>query len=427
MSGRLERLSVAAGLAAALLASSALVSSALAEERTTLTGGWGGLRTDLAEDGIAFRGDYVSETFSAIDGGLRRGGGYTQQIRVGADFDLEKLSGWSGAIAHLTFNDRRGKGVSSDVVGNRLPIQEAYGGQYTRLTELSVEQRLDGGRLNLRVGYFAMGNDLGGMAIGCNLVNAAFCAHPLSMSGDSGWYNYPNARWGLAVRYAVRPNLLLRTGAFQVNPSLNDERNAWKPFASGSTGVMLPLEVEYDRGAASHNSGGAMPGHYKLGAYYDSSRVTRQGETGKVKGRYGVYLLADQMVWRQGSGNRGLSLFGQVTLNPKASAPINRWYEAGLVQTGTFPGRDADTLALGVVHAQVNPRLRQAYADASPTLVDYGVLPAGETAIELSYGWQATRWLTVRPDVQYILDPGAFGYRSTSNALAVGAQLKAQF
>ncbi|MFT4254298.1 MAG: carbohydrate porin [Caulobacter sp.] len=418
MSGRLERLGAAAGLAAALLASPVLVPSALAEERTTLTGDWGGLRTDLAEDGIAFRGDYVSETFSAVDGGLRHGGGYTQQIRVGADFDLEKLSGWSGAIAHLTFNDRRGKGVSSDVVGNRLPIQEAYGGQYSRLTEASIEQRLDGGRLNLRAGYFAMGNDLGGMAIGCNLVNAAFCAHPLSMSGDSGWYNYPNARWGLAVRYAARPDVLVRTGVFQVNPSLNDKDNAWRPFASGSTGVMLPLEVEYDRG-------GALPGHYKLGAYYDSSRVTRQGETGTVKGRHGLYLLADQMVWRRKGGTGGLSLFGQVTANPRASAPITRWYEAGLVQTGTFPGRDADTVALGIVHAELNPRLREAHAEAA--LADYADLPAGETAIELSYGWQATHWLTVRPDVQYVIDPGAFSYRDTPNALAVGAQVKAQF
>lgn len=418
MSGLIERLGAAAALAAAL----ACASPVLAGDRATLTGDWGGLRTDLAEDGIAFRGDYVSETFSVLDGGLRRGGGYTQQIRVGADFDLDKLAGWSGGILHLTFNDRRGKGVSSDVVGNRLPIQEAYGGQYTRLTELSIEQQLNGGRLDLRAGFFAMGNDLGGMAIGCNLVNAAFCAHPLSMSGDSGWYNYPNARWGVAARYAVRPDLLVRTGVYQVNPALNDERNAWRPFASGSTGVMLPLEVEYDRGA-----GGGLPGHYKLGAYYDSSRVTRQGETGTVKGRYGVYLLADQMIWREGHGERGLSLFGQFTSNPKASAPITRWYEAGFVKTGTFRGRDADTIALGLVHARLNPRLRQAYVDTTAPPVDYGALPAGETAIELSYGWQAARWLTIRPDVQYIVDPGAFGYRDTPNALAVGAQVKAQF
>ena len=417
----LQRLGAAAGLAAALACA---VSPALAQsaDRATLTGDWGGARTRAADAGVTFRGDYVSETFSVLDGGLRRGGGYTQQIRVGADFDLDKLAGWTGGILHLTFNDRRGKGVSSDVVGNRLPIQEAYGGQYTRLTELSVEQQLDGGRLDLRAGFFAMGNDLGGMAIGCNLVNAAFCAHPLSMSGDSGWYNYPNARWGVAARYAVRPDLFLRTGVYQVNPALNDKANAWRPFASGSTGLLLPLEVEYDRGAA-----GGLPGRYKLGAYYDSSRVARQGESGRVKGRYGVYLLADQMIWREGSGGRGLSLFGQFTANPKASAPITRWYEAGLVKTGTFPGRDADTIALGLVHAELNPRLRRAYVDAATPPVDYGSLPAGETAIELSYGWQATRWLTVRPDVQYIIDPGAFGYRDTPNALVAGAQVKAQF
>lgn len=423
MSGGIERLSAAAGLAAAL-AWVAPMSSAMAQsgERTTLTGDWGGARTRLAEDGIAFRGDYVSETFSAVDGGLRRGGGYTQQIRVGADFDMEKLTGWSGGIVHVTFNDRRGKGVSSDVVGNRLPIQEAYGGQYARLTELSVEQRLDGGRLNLRAGFFAMGNDLGGMAIGCNLVNAAFCAHPLSMSGDSGWYNYPNARWGLAVRYAVRPDVLVRTGVFQVNPSLNDERNAWRPFASGSIGVMLPLEVEYDRGA-----NGGLPGHYKLGAYYDTSRVSRLGEGGTVRGRHGVYLLADQMVLRQGDKGRGLSVFGQFTANPEVSAQITRWYALGLVKTGTFPGRDADTVALGVVHARVDPRLRAAYVEDAAPPGGYASLPAGETAIELSYGWQANRWLSVRPDIQYIVEPSAFAYRSTPNALALGAQIKAQF
>jgi porin len=60
-----------------------------------------------------------------------------------------------------------------------------------------------------------MGNDLGGQAIGCQLVNAAFCAHPLSMSGNTGWYNYPNARWGAAVRYQLQPEMYLRTGVFR--------------------------------------------------------------------------------------------------------------------------------------------------------------------------------------------------------------------
>lgn len=394
-------------------------------ERETLTGDWGGLRSDLKQAGVTFRGDYVSETFSAVDGGERRGTTYVQQVRLGADFDMERLTGWKGGIVHVTVNDRRGVGLSSDFVGNRLPIQEAAGGYYARLTEASVEQNLMSGRLNLRLGYFAMGNDLGGMPIGCNFVNAAFCAHPLSMSGDSGWYNYPNARWGAAVRYKLRPDLTLRTGVYQVNPRLNDEDNAWDPFAGGTTGVVLPLEVEYDPGTAKGN--GALPGHYKVGVYYDTSRVERQGGGGTVKGRYGFYILADQMILREGMGGRGLSVFGQFTANPQISAQITRWYAGGLVKTGTFRGRDADTIGLGFTHAVVDPRLRRANVGIAPVPGAYASLPAGETAIELSYGFQANRWLVLRPDIQYIVDPGAFRFRSTPNALALGLQVRMQF
>jgi porin len=394
----------------------------------TLTGDWGGLRTRLRDGGVSIRADYVSETFSAVRGGQRRGTAYVQQLRGGIDLDLGTVAGWSGALFHLTFNDRRGTGISSDFVGNRLPIQEAAGGFYARLSEFSLEQNLVGGKLNLRLGYFAMGNDLGGMALGCNLVNAAFCAHPLSLSGNSGWYNYPNARWGAAVRYRLRPDLAIRTGLYQVNPRLNEEHNAFRPFAGGTTGVLLPLEVEYDPGAAEGSR--LLPGHYKLGAYYDTSSAARQAEVSTVGGRYGVYLLADQMILQEGRDGRGLSIFGQVTASPKASAQIMRWYAGGLVKTGTFRGRDADTIALGIAHAQVNPRLRQAYVD-TVSLGDgpggFASLPVGETAIELSYGLQLTKWLSLRPDVQYIIDPGAFSSKRVNDALAVGGQIKAQF
>jgi porin len=410
---------------ATLMALVALAPVASAADDSTLTGDWGGTRTRYLDAGVNFRGDYVSETFANVSGGLKRGSTYAQQLRLGADVDMARLAGWSGATLHLTINDRRGAGVSADYIGNRLPVQEVYGGPYTRLSEASYEQNLLGDRLNLRLGYFAMGNDLGGMAIGCQLVNAAFCAHPLSLSGNSGWYNYPNARWGAAVRYKLAPELLFRTGLFQDNPRLGDRRNAFRPFAAGTAGMMLPLELEYAPGSAPHSE--ALPGHYKLGVFYDTADVKRQGETGTVSGRYGIYLLADQMILRDGPGGRGLSVFGQFTANPQASAQITRWVAAGLVKTGTFAGRDADTVALGLVHAQVNPRLREVAALSN--LEDGGdaSLPAGESVVELSYGVQPRRWLGVRADVQYVVQPGAFSYRSTRNALAIGTQLKITF
>lgn len=394
-------------------------------ERETLTGDWGDLRPRLVDGGITVHADYVSETFSVLSGGLRKGTAYTQQLRGGVDLDMDRIAGWDGGTFHLTVNDRRGVGISSDFVGNRLPIQEAYGGQYTRLSEISYEQDIADGLVNMRVGYFAMGNDLGGVAAGCNFVNAAFCAHPLSLSADSNWYNYPNARWGAAVRVRARSDLFVRTGVYQVNPALGLESNAFDPFAGHIEGVILPIEMEYAPGRQS--TGHALPGSYKLGFYYDTADAARTGRSGTVDGRIGFYLLASQTILRDGDGQRGVAVIGAFTLNPKTSAQITSWYGLGLIRTGTFSGRDADTVSIGVVHAVLNPRLRSAHAEMNMPPADMSKLPAGETVIEMSYGLQLKHWLILRPDVQYIIEPGAFSYASRRNALVAGAQVKVQF
>lgn len=410
---------VAAAVAPAAFADEAAGAS---HDRPTLTGDWGGLRSALAKDGITVRGDYVSESFTVVDGGQRKGSAYTQQIRVGLDLDLYRLAGWTGAKLHVTVNDRRGDGLSADYVGNRLPIQEAYGGQYMRLSELSYEQDFAAGLVNMRAGFFAMGNDLGGVAAGCAFVNAAFCAHPLSMSGDSSWYNYPNARWGAAFRVKARDDLLIRTGVFQANPALAKEDNAFRPFAGHTTGVILPIEFEYLLGQSPGDQ--RLPGSYKLGFYYDTADAARTPGPGSVGGRMGFYALAHQTLLRD--GDRSLAVIGAFTANPRAAAQITRWYSVGLIQTGTFAGRPQDTFGVGVVRATLNPRIRSTYVDLQgPGSVSSP--PFGETAIEVSYGVQVNRWLLVRPDVQYILHPGAFSNSKTKNALALGAQVKMQF
>jgi len=176
--------------------------------RDTLTGDWGGLRHQLEQDGVKVTGDYSGETAYNAHGGLHRSARYSQNIKLGVQFDLSKLYGLDNAgKVQLTINDRRGNSASEELVGNRLPIQENYGGLYTRLTELSYERTLFTPALNVKLGYMAMGNDLGGLDSGilCNFMNAGFCGHPLNMSGGSGWTNYPNARLGARVKYDFSP------------------------------------------------------------------------------------------------------------------------------------------------------------------------------------------------------------------------------
>lgn len=263
--------------------------------RNTLTGDWGGLRHQMDEDGVKFTGDYSGETAYNADGGLHRSARYSQNIKLGVQFDLSKLYGVDNAgKVQLSINDRRGNSASEDLVGNRLPIQENYGGLYTRLTELSYERSLFTPALNVKLGYMAMGNDLGGLDSGilCNFMNAGFCGHPLNMSGGSGWTNYPNARLGVRVKYDLSPEWQLRVAAFNVDPESNgNSSRAWHLGPKHTTGTVVPIELVYKHA-------GELPGEYKVGYYYDSSDVKRIGSDKEVSGRGGHYLLIDQAVWR---------------------------------------------------------------------------------------------------------------------------------
>jgi porin len=410
---------------------SAQSANANAYDGQTLTGDWGGTRSELAARGIAFRGDYVGEAMGVVDGGYgETGARYAQQVRVGMDLDMGKLAGWDGGTLHATLNDRRGRSTSVDFVGNRFPIQEAYGGQYTRLTELSYDQKFADGQSYFKLGYYAMGNQFGLHSLLTHFVNAAFCAHPLAMSGNSGWYNYPVARWGGEIAQQVSPALNVRTGWFQVNPNLggNIERNAFRPFASGTTGSLFPVELTWTPG-----KGGDHPGVYKFGGYYDTSRVARRGlEPAATTGRHGGYVLAEQRLTREAADpERGLTAFAQYMVSDTDTAQIRRWYALGGVYQG-IGSRAQDSIALGYVGADINRRLIDA---RRASLVDAGVpgdsplyhLSQAEELFELSYSVQVTPWLMIRPDVQYIVNPGTFAYTRTDNAWALGVQAKVTF
>jgi len=418
-------------LATALLPALASAQSSNRYEGKTLTGDWGGTRTDLVERGIAFRGDYVGEAMGVVDGGYgETGTRYAQQVRVGMDLDMGKLAAWDGGAFHFTLNDRRGRSTSVDFVGNRFPIQEAYGGQYTRLTELSYDQTFNAGQSYYKLGYYAMGNQFGLHSLLTHFVNAAFCAHPLAMSGNSGWYNYPMARWGGELAQQVSPAVNVRTGWFQVNPNLggNIERNAFRPFVSGTTGSLFPVEVTWTPAKGSRHAG-----VYKFGGYYDTSRVDKRGlDPSPTTGRHGAYVLAEQRLTQESADpSRGLTAFAQYMVSDTDTAQIKRWYALGGVYQG-IGSRAQDSIALGYVGADINDRLVDA---RRATLMSGGVpsdsplynLSQAEELFELSYSVQVNPWLMIRPDVQYIVNPGTFNYSGTDNAWAVGVQAKVTF
>ncbi len=387
--------------------------------RPTLTGDWGGKRTVLKNDGLTFNGFYTGEFGDVLSGGKRSGNDIASQFGLGADVDLGKVAGLDGGGLHIMFNQRVGRSVSADDIGNKLAVQEVYGaGETLRIVEFSYDQKLFNNFVNTKIGFYPMGNDFAFTPLLCAFQNVGFCAHPQNLPNSSGWSDSPTGKWGGRIKFNLTPNLYVMTGAFDVNPSYSSKIHGLKTSLSGSTGALVPVEA----GLTTSFSG--LPGHYKVGVYYDTSNVADAVTTKQIDtGRYGAYILADQMVYGfDNSGKRGLIAFAQASYSDPDTAVFQTTFDAGLIAQGPFDIRPHDFIAAGYVYAGVNKRVIDHKQLTSPT-----TLQDGEGVFEVGYGFQATPWLLIHPNVQYINNPGAFAYKHIQNAWAFGTQAKVVF
>jgi porin len=389
-----------------------------AQDAPFMFGDWDGERTRLSDEGIDFRSHYASESAAAGSYGAR----YTQQIDVGTDLNLGKLWGWNGSSFHMTVGDRAGRDLGQDRIHSLVQVQEIYGvGQDARLYEMSYEYTTPTKGFDLKAGWMPLGNELGHSSIACEFESLFFCGHPLTMSFDSGWYNNPKASWGLRGKWSG--DLFYgMVGAYTTNPTYPESNHGFKLNLSGTTGVVIPVELGFTPGKAS----GVMPGHYMVGGYYDTSDgnnlylddnglpFARTGDAPRREThKTGYYIVTDQMVWQDDSQlKRGLSVFADFSESDLSTAKYRRSYEVGLSMQAPFPSRPDDTWVLGASRLTVNPNLIAAQDEKNDLLPGSTGVQSYEQVIETAYAWQATRWFMVRPGVQYLQRPGGLATRN---------------
>jgi porin len=135
------------------------------------------------------------------------------------------------------------------------------------------------------------------------------------------------------------------------------------------------------------------------------------------RGSGGGYLIGDQTVWSPGRGRPGaLAAFAQLGLGDGRVNQIGGYLGGGLTFTAPFPSRPQDALGVAVAAARNGSHYERAQMAA-------GGPAAGETTMELTYLVQLGSWLSVQPDVQYVIHPG--GTRSRHNAMVLGLRVAA--
>ena len=108
---------------------------------------------------------------------------------------------------------------------------------------------------------------------------------------------------------------------------------------------------------------------------------------------------------------QGLSVFFNATLADRATSTNDNQFATGLFYTGLLRSRPKDDFELAIARTHVNSRT---WIGLPPG----AARPNSEYAAEIDYGVHATGWLTLRPNLQYIVDPG--GLSSKTNVVIVG-------
>lgn len=99
---------------------------------------------------------------------------------------------------------------------------------------------------------------------------------------------------------------------------------------------------------------------------------------------------------------------------------------------GPFDSRPSDQLGIAVGRVEVSPQFgkRQRLLNAMSGITDYDdptFIPVQdkEYSAEIFYGVQVTKWLMVRPNLQFVRHPG--GVDEVDDAVVVGLKIQSRF
>jgi porin len=380
-----------------------------------LTGNWGGLRHELERAGVTLTATYTTDLLGNPVGGNTQGFRYAGDTAVDLHADLEKLWGLKGMQLDVSGSWRSGESLSAQDIGNTFTVSQIFGGETAWLYAIALEwPSLLDDRLDIRVGRIGAGDDFLASPLYTAFVNFAFDGNPGSVPINIPSFSvYPVATWGLRTKVMPVESWSVMTGLYYSDPTLARNSAHGIDFSiRSSAGIFVIGELGYLYNQGQGATG--LPGNYKIGAYVDSNGypdLSSAAQT-EIRGNYGFYVLVDQMVYREGDSQstQGLTPFAAVTFAPSDRNTFPWFFSAGLVYQGIIPGRDNDTAAFGLAYGKFSKYLRGQHY---------------EMVLEWTYEVAIAPWLTLQPDMQYIIKPS--GLSHIVNALVGGMQIAINF
>ena len=391
-----------------------------------------GFRNRLAAKGITFSAQNVAEVWGNPTGGESSGTVYTGLMSLQGNVDLQKLVGWEGASVSTRWYWLSGQDISAKHVGNIFTVSSIAGFSTIRSNELWFQQNFLNDRISIRIGQLGADSEFDLSTYSAVLLNAAFSWSPyLYTNIPNGGSGYPMGAPGARMALTPLDWLTYQGAVFQGNVFAQDvNQHGFRWDLSASNGYFSIHELIFRTNQGNGTNG--LPGEFKIGGWFDTA--PDQNSSSSQPWNYGVYFVGDQMLYRvrwpvpaltvdnngkeipaAPSTDKGLGIFTHIGLAPRNSSSINFYIDGGLNYKGLVPTRDSDILGVAIAYGHLRDNAQGVEGKSNPGY---------EIVFEATYQIEVATWLSLQPDLQYVIHPSG---TNIANALVLGARTTVSF
>ena len=359
---------------------------------------------------------YTTEVWRNVDGGIRPGWRYLDNLDLTLTVDAERALGWRGITLFVYGLYNNGHAFSGDLVGDAQIVSNIETGvRAARLYEAWVEQRFAGDRVSLKFGLYDLNSEFDTTDVGSlSLLSSHGIGPEFGQSGRNGPSIFPVTSLALRGEGKFGQHWVARAAVLDGVPGDPDHPARTAVKLSGHDGALLVGEMSYVGTATK-----ATVGYWR----YTAAFALLDDESRRAHGNDGAYVVVEHRLLRAGAPKGdvkpGLAAFAQFGLADARYNRIRQYAGGGLVYTGLLRAEQDDRVGVTIARAWFGTSFRR-------SIVVMGYKPrSAESVIEFTYRSPLAKWLTVQPDVQYLIHPGPA--RSADHALAAGLRFELGF
>ncbi|WNO08255.1 carbohydrate porin [Teredinibacter sp. KSP-S5-2] len=326
---------------------------------------------------LSYSGEYecglTIDLVENVDGGVEQGGKQLANLDLTYLVNTEEF-GWSDKGQFFVYFLGNMGGDPTDIVGDAQGTSNIETNNTAKLYELWYQHQF---------------SDSFAVTMGLHDYNSVF--YVLDTAGA-----FINSSFGIGIEVAqVGPSIFSTTSLGAI---AQFNTNHWYLLATLYDGIPgnpnnddgTHIRFDSEDGVFSGVELGWSDNGKKLGvgSWYHNAIVENPVDNSRMDSNYGVYIIGETPLHQSYSG------FFQAGFAQSSKNTVDQYLGLGLTKTGILAAED--TLGIGVATAFLSSDYRNQNRENEKY----------ETAIELTYQVNATKWLTIHPDLQYIVNPG---------------------